>query len=227
MRGRRFNKERGQAPPLASIALYAGQKEYYRNTYETSPSLPWDRAFDPDWLKSALAKLGPGKGKRALDIGAGKGRGSLILSANGYAVVGMDYLFEPLTTAQAVSHNRRNRPLFVNADMFASPFRNRSFDLALDWGVFHHTRRKDTGEYLRALKRLLKPGGVFLLGCFSTSFRHTGEGARKRNWLIHKGHYDRFSTREELVRVFSSSFRILSIKETQPGFFHLTMKLRG
>lgn len=117
--------------------------------------------------------------------------------------------------------------MFVNADLFANPFRHHSFDLALDWGVFHHIQRKDTGGYLRALKQLLKPGGIFLLGCFSTSFRHKGEGNRKRNWLIHKGHYDRFSTREELIRLFSPSFFILSLAETRTGFYHMSMRIRG
>ena len=225
MRSRRSDKV--QTSSLSSADLYAGQKEYYRKSYESSPSLPWEKAFDSDWLKATLAKLGSGKGKRALDIGAGKGRGSLILSANGYKTVGMDYLFPPLTAAHDICRVGRNRPSFVNADLFADPFRNLSFDLALDWGVFHHIQRKETGDYLRALKRLLKPGGAFLLGCFSTSFRHTGEGDRKRNWLIHKGHYDRFSTREELTRVFSPSFSIMSLAQTQPGFYHISMKLRG
>lgn len=225
MRGRRFNKD--QTNSLSSAGLYAGQKEFYRQTYETSPSAPWDNAFDQDWLKETLRKLGTGKGKRALDIGAGRGRGSLILSANGYKTVGMDYLFTPLASANDFSINRRNRPSFVNADLFADPFRARAFDLALDWGVFHHIRRKETGDYLRALKRTLKPGGVFLLGCFSVNFRHKGEGDRKRNWLIHKGHYDRFSTKKELTRIFSPSFSILSLAETQTGFFHISMRLRG
>jgi len=225
MRSRRSDKD--QTSSLSSAVLYAGQKEYYRKSYESSPSLPWEDAFDQDWLKLTLGKLGAGKGERALDIGAGKGRGSLILSANGYKTVGMDYLCEPLIAAHNICQGRRNRPSFVNADLFAIPFRDRSFDLALDWGVFHHIRRQETGDYLRALKRVLKPGGVFLLGCFSTNFRHTGEGDRARNWLIHKGHYDRFSTREELIRVFSPSFRVMSLAQTQPGFYHMSMRLLG
>lgn len=225
MRGRRPKKDKSSSLP--SAGLYADQKEFYRQAYETSPSAPWDNAFDQDWLKLTLQKLAPGKGKRALDIGAGRGGGSAILSANSYKTVGMDYLFTPLTDAGNLCRNKRNRPSFVNADLFANPFRSHSFDLALDWGVFHHIRRKETGDYLRALKRVLKPGGVFLLGCFSTSFRHKGEGDRKRNWLIHKGHYDRFSTRKELIRIFSHSFSILSLAETQPGFYQVSMKLRG
>jgi ubiquinone/menaquinone biosynthesis C-methylase UbiE len=225
MRSRRSDKALSSS--LSSAILYAGQKEYYRKSYESSPSLPWEKAFDMDWLKRTLNKLGDGKGKRALDIGAGKGRGSLILSASGYKTVGMDYLLPPLTAAHDICRDRRNRPSFVNADLFANPFRDRCFDLALDWGVFHHIQRKDTGEYLLALKRALKPGGVFLLGCFSTNFRHAGEGDRQRNWLVHKGHYDRFSTREELTRVFSPSFSIMSLAETRPGFYHISMKLRG
>ena len=225
MRGRHPKKARGESLPLPSEKLYVDQREFYRKIYESSSSPPWENAFDPDWLKRILRELGSAKNKRALDIGAGKGRGSAILASHGYGVVGMDYLFTPLSATTDIKTGKGKRPVFVNADLFAAPLRDRSFDIALDWGVFHHIRRNDTGKYLQALTRLMKPGAIFLLGCFSTSFRHEGE--KKRKWLVHKGHYDRFSTKRELMKTFAPLFEIISLKETMPGFYHIVMILRG
>ncbi len=227
MRGGHPKKARGESLPLPLEKLYVDQREFYRKIYESSSSPPWENAFDPDWLKQILRELGSAKGKRALDIGAGKGRGCSILASHGYAVAGMDYLFTPLSAAMDLKTAKGKHPVFVNADLFTAPFRDRSFDVALDWGVFHHIRRNDTGKYLQALTRVLKPGAIFLLGCFSTSFRHEGEKKRKRNWLVHKGHYDRFSTKRELIKTFAPLFEIASLKETRPGFYHIVMRLRG
>ena len=210
-------------PPAAPGALYATQKEYYRSMYSSAAPAPWDEFFDGQWLKDRLA-FGPGARKGiALEIGAGKGRGAGILVKAGYRCVAMDYLLEPMIHA---SSGGDKRLFFVNADLFAAPFRDGIFNLALDWGVFHHIRRKDTGLYISAVRRLLGEKGRLLLGCFSTRFRHPGERRRKRNFTLHHGHYDRYSTRAELKQAFGPWFEISSMEERAAGYYLLDMTLR-
>ncbi|MDH5478153.1 MAG: class I SAM-dependent methyltransferase [Nitrospinota bacterium] len=205
-------------------SLYTTQKEYYRSLYASEQPEPWDRFFDGDWLKGRLGAKGANKGKLALEIGAGKGRGASILSNAGYRCVAIDYLLAPMT--QAPPPSGANSPCFVNADLFAAPFVDGVFNLALDWGVFHHIRRKETGLYIRAVRRLLGPDGRLLLGCFSTRFRHPGEGRRKRGFTLHHGHYDRFSTRTELKKTFGPWFIITSMEERKEGYYLLDMTAR-
>ena len=148
----------------------------------------------------------------------------MILAGMGLKVAGMDYLLEPLL--EAAGARGRRGPAFVNADLMAAPFKEGVFDLALDWGVFHHIRRKDTDGYLRRVAALLGKDGRLLLACFSTKFRHEGETARKRNYTVHHGHYDRFSTRSELKDTFSPWFKITAMEERKAGYFLLDMKLK-
>jgi SAM-dependent methyltransferase len=162
----------------------------------------------------------------ALEIGTGTGRGSRVMAEAGYKTVGLDYLLEPLRQASQKKSEANKNPFYLQADVFKTPFTDESFDLILDWGVFHHIRRADTKLFLAVVTQLLKKDGRFLLGCFSTGFRHHGEKKRKRSWTRHRGHYDRFSTRKELRKIFTPFFIINSIAETNEGFYLIDMSLK-
>ena len=203
--------------------IYSTQKEYYAKTYANNEKEPWEEAFDALWLKNALKSYGLTKGKTALDIGAGRGRGSAILARAGYVTIGVDYLMPPLLSAKTV---KNESPYFVNSDIFHAPFADNSFSLILDWGVFHHILRNDTTHYISHIKNLLKPEGHLLLGCFSHKFKHNSGEKRKRNWTRHKGHYDRFSTRKELLAIFTPAFIIDTIDHDPKGYWLLSMRLK-
>jgi len=210
---------------IAADELYVSQRDFYQRAYEAAGDIPWEGAFDGAWLENRLKTLGPARPGAALEIGTGQGRGAGIMARRGYRTVGIDYVHEPLP--HAVENSRRHKKIvFVQADLFEAPFRGGSFDVILDWGVFHHIRRSDTRIFIRAIVGLLRPGGAFLLGCFSTKFRHEGEKRRTRNWRRHHGHYDRFSTRAELKKIFDPLFAVNAIAEDAKGFYliHMTVK---
>ncbi|MDH5510406.1 MAG: methyltransferase domain-containing protein [Nitrospinota bacterium] len=204
--------------------LHTTQKEYYRSLYASGQPVPWEDFFDGDWLRTRLGDGRRHHGKMALEIGAGKGRGAAILARGGYRCVAIDYLLEPMALASRPAG--KGSPHFINADLFAAPFREGVFSLALDWGVFHHIRRKDTGLYISSVRHLLGQNGRLLLGCFSPRFRHPGEGRRKRGFTLHHGHYDRFSTRAELRKTFGPWFEITSMEERKAGYYLLDMTAR-
>jgi len=210
---------------IANDDIYVSQRKYYQRIYDSEVGTPWENAFDTGWLKKTLGTIGRRTGRWALEIGSGSGRGALALDEAGYHTVGMDYVFNPLVTATS-RRGKKSRPLFVHADFFEYPFSGGVFDLALDWGVFHHIRRCDTEPYLETVSGILKKEGRYLLGCFSDKFKHKGEKRRKRNWLRHHGHYDRFFTRAELVKVLDPFFRIESITEDAGGFYLVHMTAR-
>src|SRR5258705_3664467 len=82
------------------------------------------------------------RGRLVLDAGVGAGRYAEVMTRWGAEVVGVD-----LTRAvDAAAQNLRGVPTahLVQADIFALPFSDETFDLAYSIGVLHHT--PDTAE---------------------------------------------------------------------------------
>jgi SAM-dependent methyltransferase len=96
-------------------------------------------------------------GKRLLDAGVGAGRFAERASAKGAEVFGVD-----LTMAiDAAYQNIGARPNvhLLQADIFALPFRDASFDLAYSIGVLHHT--PDPEAAFACVASTVKPCGKF------------------------------------------------------------------
>lgn len=213
---------------LISDKLYRSQKSFYARAYSAPAKPPWDGVFNRDWLATQEKTIAETtQFKRALDIGTGLGFCANFLAGKGWRAVGIDYLLEPLLEASRATLEARHGNLkasraqkwrFVNADFFEAPFADSSFGLIVDWGLFHHIRRRDTRLYLATIERLLRPSGSLLLGCFTPRFKETSDHRSKQNWKIHNGHYDRFSTLAELRAIFDvGAFRIVSAEERQRG----------
>jgi ubiquinone/menaquinone biosynthesis C-methylase UbiE len=136
-------------------------------------------------------------------MGCGEGRHMILLKKifPNSKVVGFDILRTPLiTTRQRISGFQST--YIAVADVFSIPFKSETFDVVLDFGVFHHVRKKMLRTYKRELMRVLKKGGYFLIGVFSTKFKHHINEVRKRHFIYHKKHYDRFFTEETLKQEF-------------------------
>ncbi|MCM3746762.1 class I SAM-dependent methyltransferase [Paenibacillus pasadenensis] len=109
------------------------------------------------------ARLDIQPGARIADIGCGMGRHSLALSRLGYIVVGMD-----LSEALLEEANRQNsggEVEFVQGDMRKIPLEDEGFDAVVNlftsFGYFE--RDEEHIEVLREIRRILKPGGRFLI----------------------------------------------------------------
>lgn len=101
--------------------------------------------------------LGPAdaRGRLVLDAGVGAGRYAEVMARWGAEVVGVD-----LTRAvDAAAENLRPWPgiHLVQADIFALPFHDETFDIAYSIGVLHHT--PDTGTAFRRVAAKVKKGG--------------------------------------------------------------------
>jgi SAM-dependent methyltransferase len=90
-----------------------------------------------------------------LDAGCGMGRHSRLMATRAGRVVAVDF-------SRAIDQARRNTADVgnvdcVQADLFALPFADGTFDLVYSLGVLHHLT--DTERALRQLVAKLKPGG--------------------------------------------------------------------
>jgi Methylase involved in ubiquinone/menaquinone biosynthesis len=180
-------------------------KEFYEKVYQSGKT-PWPSDTPEPVFEDFLKKIKPefdGKSLSCLDAGCGEGRHMILLKKifPNSKVVGFDILRTPLITTRQRISVFQNTYIAV-ADVFSIPFKSETFDIVLDFGVFHHVRKKMLRTYKSELMRVLKKGGYFLIGVFSTKFKHHIHEVRKRHFIYHKKHYDRFFTEETLKQEF-------------------------
>jgi SAM-dependent methyltransferase len=95
------------------------------------------------------------QGRLVLDAGVGAGRFAEIVAGAGGEVVGVD-LTAAIDAAYA-NIGRHPRVHLIQADIFALPFPEATFDLAYSIGVLHHT--PDTAAAFRCVATTVKKGG--------------------------------------------------------------------
>ncbi len=194
-------------------ALYRTQKEFFQNAYR-SGQVGWPRTGASRLVLEAIRQGLISREDAVLEIGCGEGRNLLALQAHQCRVVGMDYLREPLDLGRL---GEGNSLPFVQGDLFALPFRNGAFDAVLDWGVFHHLKKRERAVYPEWIDSILRPGGIFLLGVFSERFRHDPGEKRTRMFQKHRGHYDVFFTMERFRQAMGPGWTLLWSGEEDQG----------
>jgi SAM-dependent methyltransferase len=110
-----------------------------------------------DWTAQCVAQLEVSV-NRVLDYGCGDGANIPMLAARFQAdhVLGVDVSSESIAIARQ-SHGSPGRQFFCSSDW--NP--DASIDLAFTNGVFHHIPPAERPECLQAIRRALKPGGLF------------------------------------------------------------------
>jgi len=206
--------------------IYEKQRSFFRKAYQSGEH-GWPEIGPTPQVARLLGKLGPGRGKQALDLGCGEGRHTILLARRGYAVTAFD--LEPLALKKARAHIRHAglRADFVAGNALDLQFEDGAFDVVLDYGCFHHVITRDWARYRREIARVLKPGGSLVLSVFSMKFRHHPGERRTRNWLVHRNHYDHFFTPAEIRRAFSPTFAVRAILEEREGlngFYHVLLR---
>jgi cyclopropane fatty-acyl-phospholipid synthase-like methyltransferase len=142
-------------------------------------------------------------GARVLDAGCGTGEHALLLASAGHRVVGVDLAEEAIRRAAAKSDERGVAATFLVRDALDLAGLARTFDAALDVGLFHTLGDEDRPRYAASLAAVVRPGGRAFLLCWSD-----------RNAL---GYGPRRVTRRELRATFraSAGWRVDGIEPTE------------
>ena len=133
-------------------------------------------------------------GQRVLDVASGAGFGLVLLEHSGAWPVGVDY------SAHALAEVRERQPSapLVRADAARLPFADESFDLVVSFETVEHVA--DACALVRAIRRVLKPGGLLVL---STPNRAFGPPERHTSNPFHVREFTPDELRNLLVQAFA------------------------
>ena len=125
----------------------------------------WDTNITPPELVELidLQKLKPG---RALDLGCGTGTNVIYLAQHGWQATGVDFVGKAIGTAKRKAKASGVAADFFQGDVTRLEFIKPPFDLVLDIGCFHSLPADRRPAYVAGLRRLLRPGGLFLSYAF-------------------------------------------------------------
>lgn len=147
------------------------KKLFYYLSYFRKP--PWDTGISPPELLELIRTCPPGK---ALDLGCGTGTNAITLARHGWRVTGIDFVAKAIRKAQKKARQAGVKVDFHIGDVTKIDMIHGQFDLVLDIGCFHSLTPEEKTAYIRNLKRLLAPGGIFLLYGFLAGASPTSSG---------------------------------------------------
>lgn len=126
---------------------------------------PWDIGR-PQPAIVRLAERGAIEGS-VLDVGCGTGENALYLAARGLDVLGADAAPTAIERARTKAAERGIAAEFLVADALALEGLGRTFDVAIDCGLFHTFSDTDRIRFERSLHATLRHGARYVLLCFS------------------------------------------------------------
>jgi len=112
------------------------------------------------------------KNLKIVDLGCGGGNISFSLASEGHEVVGVDQSNSMIEICKCVLKeqeiNIQNNVKFYNRSIFDNGLEEEKYDIVIAMGVIGYL--DDDDILFNEIKRLLKPGGVFLVSCRNRLF---------------------------------------------------------
>jgi cyclopropane fatty-acyl-phospholipid synthase-like methyltransferase len=136
---------------------------FYELFYIRRP--PWDTGVSPPELMEFINAHPPG---RALDLGCGTGTNAITLAQHGWQATGVDFVGRAIRSARRKAKQAGVRAEFRQGDVTRLDGVRGPFELVLDIGCLHSLTPQQKAAYIENLRRLLAPGGTFLLYGFIT-----------------------------------------------------------
>ena len=182
--------------------LFNGNGKYGINPWSEEPS---------ESMIALLQKHGliDGHGKRALDVGCGKGRHIAFLKQCGYEVVAVDFSQTALDICKQQFKNDA-KVSFKRIDLTTPNcfVGLGQFDLVLQWSVLNHLRAKYVKTYLSNIFCVVK--GFLIISEFAQMMGKF----KNKPYKVENGHYSRCYESKELMSVFDPLKKVDLIENT-------------
>lgn len=135
---------------------------YNFTSHYAAGNIPWNSVKPAPELLYALDR-GQLKGTTVLDIGCGTGSDAIELARRGYTVTAIDLVAQAIQTARAraLAADQMGRIDHRIADILETDVGG-PFDIIYDRGIYHFMRRTHMAEFLAVLKRITRPGTLWL-----------------------------------------------------------------
>jgi cyclopropane fatty-acyl-phospholipid synthase-like methyltransferase len=170
------------------------KRETFEQSYDERP--PWDIDGPQEPFRKMCTQL---RGK-LLDAGCGTGENALCFAAQGLTVTGIDFVERAILRAREKAKERGLAATFLVKDALTLATWDQRFDTVIDSGLFHVFGDAERVRYVEGVHTVLRPGGIFLLMCFSD--RTPGTNGPRR------------ISQPELEATFSGSWVIKSLEHT-------------
>lgn len=181
--------------PLPQARYHCLMPSYFDAAYQGSP--PWDIG-KPQAEFVRLEQAGEIKGD-VLDIGCGTGENALYLAQAGHEVWGIDLVPLAIEKAKAKAVERALKATFLVWNALELAGLKRSFDTAIDSGLYHSLPVSEHSRFLGSLRSALRPEGTYFMMCFSD--RQPGTLGPRR------------ISQEEIRATFTARWRINYIRQ--------------
>ena len=135
----------------------------FETAYGGNP--PWEIGR-PQRAFVELAEAGEIEGA-ILDVGCGTGENALFFAARGNEVWGIDLVETAIARARDKAARRGLTASFFVGDALELSKLGRTFDVAVDSGLFHGLATSDRAAFADSVRTALRPGGALHLICFS------------------------------------------------------------
>ena len=144
------------------------KKLFFQIWYFRKP--PWDTNQTPPELYEFMQANQPG---RALDLGCGTGTNVITLAKNGWQVTGVDFIPKAIKSAKKKAKMAGVVVNFEVGDVTRLDHIKDPFDLILDIGCYHSLDSAGMHAYREQVRRLLAPGGFFMIYLFFKTEDHS------------------------------------------------------
>ena len=177
--------------------------------------IPWNLE-DPPELLVQLVESGQAEPCGVVDLGCGVGNFAVWLASKGFDVTGIDVSPRAIELAGQLASRKDVACRFVEADLIGGEVDfEEAVNFAYDWEVLHHIFPEDREAYVGNVRRLLRPGGMYLSVCFSEGDQAFGGEGKYRKTPLDTTLY--FSSEQEVRDLLESGFEIEDLRTREIG----------
>lgn len=138
----------------------------------------------PELVKMVEEEVIP-KGSQVLDIGCGVGTESVFMALRGCNVIGLEISKDAIEKAKQLADFYGVDVDWKVADVLNMPLKDNSIDVITDRGCFHCMRPEQREAFANEINRVLKPGGLFTMRCFSSQTSGAPQSIEVNEFIKH------------------------------------------